>query len=272
MKIPDNLKKLICLYLQEKARGQTNCLYLQEKSKGRNGPTDDSVPVDPMGLNFTEELEKSILAWHVATDIRYELDVEEIMQLGHNFELHCGLICQILRYIFCLLVLHPDMISEGSMNQIKLQSILLACRSIFWAARPQQFTSKIEACNFLEDLHTVSETYLDQRRLVLEGDDDNDIKIFLKDRFPGLVIKLSKHELEERWKIISWTWLELVPYAAIKCTGIQHAQHLKNGGEFLTHVWFLVSILIKFTHKDFTPHPSADPILFNIKAKLAFSF
>ncbi|KAK1575974.1 hypothetical protein Q3G72_009829 [Acer saccharum] len=248
MKIPNNLKKLICL-------------YLQEKSKSRNGPTDDSVPVDPVGLNFTEELEKSILAWHVVTDIRYELDGEEIKQLGHDFELHCGLICQISRYMFYLLVRHPDMISEGSMNQIKLQSILLACRSILWAARSQQFTSKIEACNFLEELHTVSETHLDQRHLVLEGDDDNDIKIFFKDRLPGLVIKLSKQmSLEERWKIISWTWLEMLPYAAIKCGGIQHAQQLKNGGEFLTHIWFLVTVLFQFTHKDFT---SADPRLFN---------
>ncbi|KAK1571507.1 hypothetical protein Q3G72_018375 [Acer saccharum] len=187
MKIPNNLKKLICL-------------YLQEKSKGRNGPTDDSVPMDPVGLNFTEELEKSILAWHVTTDIRHELDGEEIKQLGHDFELHCGWICQISRYMFYLLVRHPDMISEGSMNQIKLQSILLAY----------------------------------QQHLVLEGDDDNDIKIFFKDRLPRLVIKLSKQmSLEERWKIISWTWLEMLPYAAIKCGGIQHAQQLKNGGEFL---------------------------------------
>ncbi|KAK1578056.1 hypothetical protein Q3G72_027163 [Acer saccharum] len=251
MKIPNNLKKLICL-------------YLQEKSKGRNGPTDDSVPMDPVGLNFTEELEKSFLAWHVTTDIRYELDGEEIKQLGHDFKLHCGWICQISRYMFYLLVRHPDMISEGSMNQIKLQSILLACRSILWAARSRQFTSKIEACNFLEELLTVSETYLDQQHLVLQGDDDNDIKIFFKDRLPGLVIKLSKQmSLEERWKIISWTWLEMLPYAAIKCGGIQHAQQLKNGGEFLTHIWFLVTVLFQFTHKDFTSDPSADPRLFN---------
>ena len=179
MEIPNNLKTLVGLYLREK-----------EKHSQIGRP--NSIPVNPVGLNFTEELEKSILAWHVATDIRYELDGEEIKQLGHDFELHCGLICQISRYMFYLLVRHPDMISEGSMNQIKLQSILLECRSIVWAARSQQFTSKIEACNFLEELLTISETYLDQRHLVLEGNDDNDIKIFLKVRLPGLVIKLSK--------------------------------------------------------------------------------
>ncbi|KAK0596505.1 hypothetical protein LWI29_016350 [Acer saccharum] len=59
MEIPQNLKTLICEYLLEKARGQI-------------GPT-HSIPVDPVGLNFTEELDKSILAWHVATDIRPRL-------------------------------------------------------------------------------------------------------------------------------------------------------------------------------------------------------
>ncbi|KAK4838134.1 hypothetical protein QYF36_011282 [Acer negundo] len=245
MEIPKNLKTLIFLYLEEKEK------------HSRIAPTDDSIPVDPrIGLNFTEELEISILAWHVATDIRYELDVEDIKQHERSFELHCRLICQISRYMFYLLILHPDMISDGSMNQITLPAIL-------WAAHSLKFTSKIEACQHINELLTFSETYLNQRDLVLKRESDNDIIIFLKDKLPGLLGKLSEQALEERWKTISWTWLEMLPYAAIKCTGIQHAQHLKSGGEFLTHVWFLVSVLSKSTHKDFTSNPSPASRLFN---------
>ncbi|KAK3220127.1 hypothetical protein Dsin_014097 [Dipteronia sinensis] len=250
MEIHNNLKTLIFLYLQEKAIAQ----------RAQIPPRVDSIDVGHMGLNFTEELEKSILAWHVATDIRYELDEEDVKRHGHAFELHCGLICQISRYMFYLMVLHPNMISDGSMNQITLPSILLAARSL-------EFTSKIEACQRFNELLTISETYLYRRRLVQsegENDNDNDIKIFLKNRLPKLLRTLSQQALEERWKIISWTWLEMFPYAAIKCRGIQHAQHLKNGGEFLTHVWFMASVLIGFTHEDFTPHPSADPISINL--------
>ncbi|KAK3220128.1 hypothetical protein Dsin_014098 [Dipteronia sinensis] len=248
MEINNNLKTLIFLYLQEKAIVR----------RSRIPPSDDNIPVGHMGLNLTEELEKSILAWHVATDIRYELDGEDIKRHGHAFELHCRLICQISRYMFYLMVLHPNMISDGSMDQITLPSIL-------WAARSLKFTSKFEACQRFNELLTDSETYLYRLRLVLEGENDNenDIKIFLKNRLPELLRKLSQQAPEERWKIISWTWLEMLPYAAIKCRGIQHAQHLKNGGEFLTHVWFLVTVIFDFTHKDFTSHPSADPILFN---------
>ncbi|TXG68672.1 hypothetical protein EZV62_003607 [Acer yangbiense] len=242
MEIPKSLKTLIWL-------------YLEEKSRDRNGPT-NSIHVDCVGPDFTEELEKSILAWHVATDIRYELDGEDIKRHGPAFELHCGLICQISRYMFYLMALHPNMISDENMNHITLRSIL-------WAARSLKFTNKIGICERFNELLTVSETYLDQRCLVLESESENDIKKFLKNILPGLLRKLSEQELEERWKIISWTWLEMLPYAAIKCRGIQHAQHLRSGGEFLTHVWFLASVFLEFTHKDFKSNPSDDPILFN---------
>ncbi|TXG68683.1 hypothetical protein EZV62_003618 [Acer yangbiense] len=203
MEIHKNLKTLVCEYLQKKV------------DDSQIGPT-NSIPVDRVGPDFTEELEESILAWHVATDIMYELDGEGIKRHGHAFELHCGLICQISRYMLYLMVLRPNMISDGSMNQITILSIL-------WAARSLKFTSKIEACQRFNELLTVSETYLYGRRLVDEGENDNDIKIFLENRIPRLLRKLSEQALEERWKIISWTWLEVLPYAAIKCRGIQHA-------------------------------------------------
>ncbi|KAK1575182.1 hypothetical protein Q3G72_003278 [Acer saccharum] len=239
MEIPNNLKTLIGLYLREKEK------------HSQIGPT-NSIPVDLLGLNFTKEFEKSIIAWHIATDIRYELDGEDIKQHGQAFELHCRLICQISRYMFYFVVLHPNMISDGSKIQITLPSIL-------WAACSLKFTSKIEACQRFEELLTVSETYLNQLQMVNEEDNINDIQIFLKNKLPGLLRKLSEQmSLEERWKIISWTWLEMLPYAAIKCRGIQHAQQLKNGGEFLTHVLGF-SVIFELTHEDFTLDPSNAP-------------
>ena len=73
--------------------------------------------------------------------------------------------------------------------------------------------------------------------------------------------------LEERWKIISWTWLEMLPYAAIKCRGIQHAQQLKSGGEFLTHVLGF-SAIFELTQEDFTSDPSDAPSFNSLKPLL----
>ncbi|KAK0598338.1 hypothetical protein LWI29_033810 [Acer saccharum] len=173
IKMPNKLKKLICL-------------YLQKKCKARIVQTDDTTSLaDRVGLDFTEELEKSILAWHFATEISHELDGEDIKRHGPAFELHCGLICQISKYMFYLLVRHPDMILDGSMNQITLQSILCAARAVI-------FTSKTEACQSFKDLLKHSKRYFKKQNLVEPaGINDDDIKKFLKDRLPGLLRKLS---------------------------------------------------------------------------------
>lgn len=35
-------------------------------------------------------------------------------------------------------------------------------------------------------------------------------------------------------------WVEMLCYAAMKCPWNNHIQGLRNGGEFLTHVWLLL--------------------------------
>ncbi|KAK3220119.1 hypothetical protein Dsin_014089 [Dipteronia sinensis] len=237
MEIHNNLKKIIFQYLKEKAAGAGTALSESHRIHTVDGP------------NFTQELEKSILAWHVATDIWYELDREALKRQGPAMELHCELICQISRYMFYLLVLHPKMVSDGSMIQISLQLILSAARHI-------SFESKTQACQNFKDLLDQTKSTMLLQVWGLVGF-NNDINDFLGVDLPDFLRKT----LEERWKIISWSWLEMLPYAAWKCKGDQHALQLKRGGEFLTHV-SLLTVLFGFTHKDFTSHPPA-PLFFN---------
>ncbi|TXG68494.1 hypothetical protein EZV62_003429 [Acer yangbiense] len=43
-----------------------------------------------------------------------------------------------------------------------------------------------------------------------------------------------------RWEMISEVWLEMLAYVAQNCDWKEHAQHLRNGGELLTHVSVLM--------------------------------
>ncbi|TXG68471.1 hypothetical protein EZV62_003406 [Acer yangbiense] len=43
-----------------------------------------------------------------------------------------------------------------------------------------------------------------------------------------------------RWEMISEVWLEMLAYAAQNCDWKEHAKHLRNGGELLTHVSVLM--------------------------------
>ncbi|KAF8017275.1 hypothetical protein BT93_H2463 [Corymbia citriodora subsp. variegata] len=46
---------------------------------------------------------------------------------------------------------------------------------------------------------------------------------------------------EDKWKLISEVWVEMLCHAASKCKGSYHAQQLRRGGELLTHVWLMMA-------------------------------
>ena len=46
---------------------------------------------------------------------------------------------------------------------------------------------------------------------------------------------------DERWRVISKVWVEMLGYSAISCKTYFHAKQLSMGGEFLTHIWLLMA-------------------------------
>ncbi|GMP49531.1 hypothetical protein CsSME_00016477 [Camellia sinensis var. sinensis] len=46
---------------------------------------------------------------------------------------------------------------------------------------------------------------------------------------------------DNRWEIIDAVWMEMLCHAASQCSGRYHAQQLRRGGEFHTHVWLLMA-------------------------------
>ncbi|KAL8467856.1 hypothetical protein ACS0TY_031195 [Phlomoides rotata] len=51
----------------------------------------------------------------------------------------------------------------------------------------------------------------------------------------------SLNEIECKWKIMSRVWVEMLCYAAIRCSAHAHAQQLSKGGELITLVWLLMA-------------------------------
>lgn len=43
-------------------------------------------------------------------------------------------------------------------------------------------------------------------------------------------------DVDDKWKVISEVWMEMMIYAASHCPWRENAQQLRHGGELLTHV------------------------------------
>ncbi|XP_038889801.1 uncharacterized protein LOC120079621 [Benincasa hispida] len=60
-----------------------------------------------------------------------------------------------------------------------------------------------------------------------------------------LVDSLLTLSNENRWKVIGSMWFEMLGYAASKCEMEYHSEHIRQGGELITHVGLLIAHNVK---------------------------
>jgi len=76
----------------------------------------------------------------------------------------------------------------------------------------------------------------------LEGTDEEDDANKIFQRGMKLGKQLKSMPDGDRWELLEDFWAETIIHAAASHTTTkQHMQHLENGGEFLTHIWALLS-------------------------------
>ena len=77
--------------------------------------------------------------------------------------------------------------------------------------------------------------------LILEFENPPTKHLLLADSPLPLAFQVARtlNQMDEKWEILSKFWVENLAYVATLCQGNIHAL-LSKGGEFLTHVWFLL--------------------------------
>ncbi|KAG5531136.1 hypothetical protein RHGRI_025928 [Rhododendron griersonianum] len=174
-------------------------------------------------LEWSVEMEfhQSILIWHLATEIFYQLDyIAEPCRgppPGNSTlpDFHYRAKCM-SRYMLYLLVEHPNMLPIG-MGQIKFRELYSGLG------------------DFMEIY--ISKPLNPENMLVGGGGRSN----FVILHGCKLASQLGKFEQEHKWKIIVNVWIEMMGHAASQCKGRHHAQQLRRGGEYLTHLWLLMA-------------------------------
>ncbi|GJV17536.1 hypothetical protein Tco_1362859 [Tanacetum coccineum] len=174
--------------------------------------------------------DQSILIWHVATTLCYYSDLES--DKDHTDINVCRVESKHLSdYLLHLLVAYPVMLPNG-IGMIRYRDTCADAMRFFKDKGP--INGKEEACQKLLQVDCTevlpNEVKGDRSKSAL---------------FDGcrLASSLKEMKREDMWKITSQVWIEMLAYAATHCRGFHHAQQLRKGGEFLTHVWLLMAHL-----------------------------
>ncbi|GLT28447.1 hypothetical protein SLA2020_033820 [Shorea laevis] len=191
--------------------------------------------------SILEELDytKSVLTWHIATEICWQLELDQTSLYGTEEDqtstsnsFNHKEICKLLsNYMFYLLIMRPHMVTGVLVN---------------WKIVLEDTLAEIES---LVPRSSISSKGKDVKNQISEAS-RGIIELTANVRNPrtnsvlfaasALAKELKK---SNPWKSMSKVWVHLMCFAAINCRRQVHAQQPGKGGELLTFVWLLMNHL-----------------------------
>ncbi|KAK7859372.1 hypothetical protein CFP56_006898 [Quercus suber] len=169
------------------------------------------------------ETHRSIIIWHIATDLCFYNDIDTNEP---NLSLKV-MSKDVSDYMMYILAMCPLAFSTGNAK-------LGFKKTCIWVER--YFHEREELSRLPKD--QVCEQMMSKYEAEDFGERKNLAEVHLLPLAIQLAIELNQKD--EKWEILSKFWVENLAYVATLCQGNYHAQLLRKGGEFLTHVWLLI--------------------------------
>nr|POE54273.1 hypothetical protein CFP56_73342 [Quercus suber] len=237
-KVPRDLKELIISHLRKSIRhAEVESGYatnIRISCSHRGGEVLKEFHYSELGWSIKEEFDESILIWHIATDICYQLDWDQILKYPNTFMRLCELSTLVSQYMMYLLVICPFMLPMG-IGMIRFQDTCAEITHFFEAHKSIEDNSdsgKSYACKRLfNKIPQVPPSEVERER--------SKSVLFDACRLASELQAIS--DKKQKWEMINNVWVEMLAYAACCCRGNLHAQQLRRGGELLTHVWLLMA-------------------------------
>ncbi|EOX97508.1 Uncharacterized protein TCM_006509 [Theobroma cacao] len=230
------LKQFIYDHLKEKRQTLAEKGFGQEdlekllNSKGEN-MLDEHVMEDLVG---TTDFIQGIFCWHFATKLVYYNDLDNFRTgtLGSS----CEIAMSLSDYMMYLVLVRPLMLPKGFSEVINNENY---CRAKFFF--PEDMTKNMRK---IEVRKRFTSAVLGHQNFLSES---NSLEVInggcrFAEKLQSVITELRRDH-EEKWKMISKVWVEMMTYAASHCSWKEHAQQLRHGGELLTHVALLMAHL-----------------------------
>ncbi|KAK1575981.1 hypothetical protein Q3G72_009861 [Acer saccharum] len=163
------------------------------------------------------EFDKRIIIWHIVTDECYKNDLHHVHGDANKLDQNCKISTWLSDYMLYLMLFRPSMLPKG-IGEIRYDHTCVDAERTYKVPPSKHGRRAKKGIKSNNCRHSLFEQTLG-------------ISSHLKDRENGGEI---------RWDMISEVWLEMLAYAAQNCDWKEHAQHLRKGGELLTHVSVLM--------------------------------
>ncbi|KAL6335359.1 hypothetical protein AAG906_029602 [Vitis piasezkii] len=175
------------------------------------------------------EFDHSLLLWHIATDLCYPCDVDK--SPNTNLKSRCEISKCLSDYMLYLLVMCPFMLPKG-IGEFRFRDTYAEAKR-FFQQRSKNISNRIEASALLLGVDTEVEPK------DVKGDKSKSV-LFEACRLTKTLKSLEMEMgVEEKWKMVSEVWVEMLCYAASHCGWIQHGQQLRRGGSYSLMFAFL---------------------------------
>lgn len=176
---------------------------------------------------FSLTYDQSILVWHIATELLYQSNQEDTSS-------DCKISKVLSDYLLYILIQQPSILSSvRGIANVRFQD---TCTVATQFVKSNKLNEKLESEICTEIL--ALDPYKSKA--------DTEILESISVLYDGCILarELSRlddlHGKEEKWKIISKVWVEMLSYAAIISETRFHAQQVNTGGELISFVWLLM--------------------------------
>lgn len=235
----EDLKKFIFEELREKSLAADNASEISKICSSRGDWVLGHLSVDSElkrsvqdEFNWSvQEVEypESLLLWHIATELRFNVDDSEELSVQPAIFVHKKLSKLLSDYALYLLLMQPTIMAAVSGNwKMVFQDTCAEAKRFF---RNNSCSEPSGACVEILKINS------DIKPGAVKGDVSKSV-LFDACR---LAKQLSKLEEQNQWKLMSKVWLELLCYAAVHCRANVHAQQPSKGGELITLIWLLMN-------------------------------
>ncbi|XP_017970293.1 PREDICTED: uncharacterized protein LOC18607441 [Theobroma cacao] len=234
--VDSDLKQFIYGHLKEKRTKFKNEGFQVEYLEKLLSEKGDSV-IKEKGFHLEDEWKlestdftRRIVVWHIATGLVYYDDLykhrgsrcDSILRIGKSLS----------DYMMYLVLVRPSMLPNGFSETVNKETYLQTQR--FFAQTTAEKRLKASMKEFVSALISLH-----------SGFQSNEIGALLDGIKFGKqlqdLVRYNRWDDEEKWKMINDVWMEMLVYAASRCTWEEHAQQLRHGGELLTHVSLLMA-------------------------------